>query len=214
MISLWLTLLLAALPLAAAPVTVYTSGFEGTDGGWIESGFGDWERGPIAFTDSGCSTAGTTGPAGSHSGAEAWGTVLNTCYTNSDADSILSQTFDLTGYDSASFTWYQWRHVFETFDYAIFSANGTQLYRTPDSQPEDWTQQTVDLTPWVGSTVTLQFLLHATTVVNRPGWYLDDMTLTAEPTNTAVPEPSAWLLTSAGLALGLAAAARRRSQRP
>ena len=210
MTSLWLALLLATLPLSATPVIVYTSGFEGTNGGWIESGFGDWERGPIAFTDSGCSTAGTAGPAGANGGSEAWGTVLNTCYTNSNADNILSQTFDLTGYDSASFTGHQWRHVFETFDYAIFSANGTQLYRTPDSLQEDWTQQTVDLTPWVGGTVTLQFLLHATTVVNRAGWYLDDMTLTADDGNTAVPEPATWLLTSAGLGIGIFAASRRR----
>jgi hypothetical protein len=46
--------------------------------------------------------------------------------------------------------------------------------------------------------VTLRFDLSATTVVNRPGWHLDDMLLIGE---TDVPEPSTWMLVGAGALL-------------
>jgi uncharacterized repeat protein (TIGR01451 family) len=36
----------------------------------------------------------------------------------------------------------------------------------------------VDISSYAGSSITVEFLLHSTTVVNRPGWYVDDVALT------------------------------------
>ena len=84
------------------------------------------------------------------------------------------------------------------FDRGEFFANGDLLYSIPDPNQVDWTQHSVDLTPYVGSLVTLRFDLFATTVVNRPGWYLDDMELTA---TASAPEPS--IIVLLGIAGGL-----------
>lgn len=75
-------------------------------------------------------------------------------------------------------SWWHWYHVFESFDWAIASINGTQVWRTPGSDPSaDWEEVAIDISSYAGSSITVEFLLHATTVVNRPGWYLDDITL-------------------------------------
>ena len=159
----------------------YSSDFETDDGGWTESGFGDWERGTIVTgVYQGCDTSPRPEPTGAHSGVNVWATNLDGCYTNSNSDNILSQTFDFSAYSAPiELSWWHWYEVFETFDYAIVQVNGTQVWRTPNSTASpDWIHQTVDLSAYAGNpSVTITFLLHATTVVNRSGWYLDDISI-------------------------------------
>ncbi|MCB1020038.1 MAG: PEP-CTERM sorting domain-containing protein [Acidobacteria bacterium] len=185
---------------SAAIVTLYQSGFEGTDGGWTESGFGEWERGVVSavFPETGCDNSPQPGPTGAFAGSEAWGTTLSGCYANSGASSSLSQTFDLSSAIGATFEWHDWTHVFTNFDMGELYANGDLLYSVAPSTAIDWTQRSVDLTAYAGAPVTLEFRLFATTVVNRPGWYLDEMTLTAD-VPAAVPEPTSLLLMTGGL---------------
>lgn len=201
--------LMTCLAASTHAATLHSSDFESNDGGWVESGFGDWERGTINFTGSGCDGATYTGPSGAHSGTQAWGTVLNTCYSNSNSTSSLSQTFDLTGYTAASFSWYQFIEVFYSFDTAQLYANGDLLYDRTSTAPTGWDQVSVNLTPYVGGLVLLQFDLRASTVVNRAGWYIDDTLLTATPRGGEVPEPSTTALMFVGAA-GLALVRRAR----
>jgi bacillopeptidase F len=180
-----------------AAATIYSSDFESNNGGWTRSQNPDWEWGAVNFTSAGCDTSPAAGPSGAYSGTNAWGTILAGCYFNSNATSVLSRTFDLTGYDSAEFSWYEWRSIFLSFDRGELYANNVLLYSVPDNQAVDWTQRSVDLAAFVGAPVTLEFRLFATTVVNRAGWYIDDVALTAEPSGNEVPEPSTMLMSGA-----------------
>jgi hypothetical protein len=160
------------------------SNFEADDGGWIESGFGDWERGPVVpGVFEGCDTSPTAEPTNPPpSGANVFGTNLNGCYANSNADNVLSRTFDFSTLASPiQLRWWHWFHIFETFDSGIVRVNGTQVFRSPNATATSaYTQQIVDISSVAGNgSVPITFTLHATTVVNRAGWYLDDIEVVA-----------------------------------
>ena len=76
--------------------------------------------------------------------------------------------------------------------------------RTTSNPPTDWELINVDLSDYVGGDVTISFDLFATTVVERAGWYIDDVLITGN----AVPEPSSIALVSLG-AFGLLVRRRR-----
>lgn len=183
----------------AANAQIYSSSFEGTDGGWVEGGGGEWERGVPVFSPGAPDGAG--GPMSAFDGSEVWATNLDGDYANLGASSTLSQTFDLSGVSTASLEWYQWVEVFWSFDTAKVFVNGAMVYeRATSAATPDWEFQSVDLTPYAGqSAVTVEFNLFATTVVSRSGWYIDAVTIT--------PAPSAAALLGLG---GLVAVRRRR----
>jgi len=185
---------------ASRAATFYQSSFEGTDGGWVASGSGsfagDWERG-----------VPTTGPGAAFDGQEVWATVLDGNYTDSGEFSFLTQSFDLSNALTAELSWWQWVEIFYDFDTAKLIVNGDTLYeRTTRDPTPDYEQQIVDLTPYVGGSVDVTFELFATTVVNRPGWYVDDVKIEG----TLVPEPSTFALCGMAGLVGLIGVARRR----
>ena len=168
---------------AAAQEVCFATDFETDDGGWIESGFGDWERGPVVpgvFEI--CDTAPRPEPTGAVSGTNVFATNLNGCYTNSGASNVLSQTFDFTSLVAPiTLRWQQFYEVFLTFDTAEVRVNGDLVFEVPDAAATpDYVEQTVDLSAYAGlAAVTITFDLAATTVVNRSGWYLDDIEIEA-----------------------------------
>jgi hypothetical protein len=166
-------------PQGTVLTTFYSTDFESGDAGWVESGFGEWERGaPVLGVYEGCDTAPRPEPTGANSGVNVFATNLNGCYANSNSDSILSQTFNFSTLTAPiELRWMHWYEVFETFDFAITRVNGTQVFRTPNATATPaYLQQTADLSALAGNpAVLVEFLLHATTVVNRTGWYLDDI---------------------------------------
>jgi hypothetical protein len=168
-------------PAGTAPATLYFSDLEADDGGWVESGFGEWEWGEVVpGVFEGCDTVPRPEPAGPYSPINVLGTNLNGCYANAGADSVLTQTFDFSALSAPiELDWWHWYEVFETFDWAIVEINDTQVWRTPGTAATaDWTEEVVDLAAYAGNpNVTVEFLLHATTVVNRMGWYLDDIAI-------------------------------------
>jgi hypothetical protein len=185
------------------PTEFYFSDFEANNGGWTPTGPANfWEHGQVLpGVYEICDTVPRPEPTGAFSGLNVWGTNLNGCYPNANADGILSQTFDLSTLSAPlELNWQHWYEVFETFDYAIARVNGTQVWRTPNSTPTaNYVFQAVDLSAYAGNaSVTVDFLLHATTVVNRMGWYVDDVTIlycdtgpTPTPTATATALPTA-----------------------
>lgn len=176
-------------------VTLYSTDFEQNDGGFVESGGGDWEYGliPVVLTGLNCGTSFTS-PGGAHSGTKGWGTILDDCYNNLGAFSGTGISLNLSDPSllSAKLNFAQWFGVFVNFDYLRITANGTEIYRNDTTQNSGgWLERTVDLTPYIGqSSVNIVFDLWASTVVNRPGWYIDDVSITAcasQPLGVATP---------------------------
>lgn len=188
--------LLANLVLGQCPgttVTVYSNDFEAGDGGLVSSGFGDWQWGatPNILLGTAC-TSTYTDPPGPYSGANGWATVLNDCYANSGATSTLGLSIDLSDptFVSAELSWAQWWEHFTNWDYSDVFVNGANVYHNDTTTlATAWETRTIDLTPYVGQSVLIEFSLYATAVVNKAGWYIDDVSVTACAVgNTSVPE--------------------------
>ncbi len=187
------------------PTTLYFSDFESDNGGWtVTSADNYWEWGAVTSGFDQCDSTSYAGPSSAYSGSNAWATNLDGCYPNFGGSTVLAHTFDLSGLAAGTpiqLEWHHWYHVFETFDYAIARVNGSQVWRTPDSNPSsDWELVTVDLSSYAGSSVTVEFELYATTVVNRPGWYIDDVEISYCDSNSA-PVPGIPTLSTTGIAL-------------
>lgn len=163
--------------------TLFHTDFEVDGGGFTESGAGDWEYGdvPVVITGGNCGSSFTS-PGGAHSGTKGWGTVLDGCYNNLGAFSGVGLTVDLGDptYAGAWLSFAQWFEVFVNFDYLQITANGTEVYRNDTAEHSNgWQLAQVDLADFLGqSSVNLVFDLWSSTVVNRAGWYLDDVTVT------------------------------------
>lgn len=194
------------------PTQFYFSDFEADDGGWSSTGFGDWEWGEVVpDVDAGCDTAGAAEPDGAFSGDNAWATVLDGCYTNSGDTSTLTQTFDFSGLSAPiELSSWQWLHVFGPFDFAELVVNGDQLFLEEGATASsDYSLQAIDLSAYAGEpAVTIELSVFATTVVNRAGWYVDDVAITScqggggpLPDTQAVPALSVGGLIAAIMAL-------------
>ena len=198
--------------MASAQVDIYATDFEGTDGGWTSGGFGDWQY--EANYDAGLYVGAFTPPASAASGTGMWGTLIYDDHTNAGAASILSQTFDFSGFTDISMSFASWSNLFTNFDYGHVLVNGTLVASSRSTDPVQqltnqssgtipgaWVTESIDLSAFDGlGSVEIEFLMFASTVVNRPGWYIDDVRITGVPT-----PGTAGLLALAGLA-----ATRRR----
>jgi len=177
--------------------TLYFSDFE-SDNGSME-GTLDWVWGEYAWDGTGCYSGNATPPPSAYSGSHMWGTSLNTCYqnrgnndgydtcnnTNPADDSILSFTVDLTGAGAVELSWWEWYDVFMEWDWGEVYVNGEVVFQHCGHnyvQPTAWVQQTVDLSPYAGAPVTIEFHMMASSVVNYAGWFIDDV-MVAVPIN-------------------------------
>lgn len=180
---------LGTIPMALAQcpdstAILFNSDFENDDGGLVTSGFPDWQHGVIGTSLTGTLCTSTfNNTIGAHSGTSGWGTILADCYNNSGDTSVVGLTVDLSdpAYTAAELRFWHWFEVFTNFDFLFIRVNGQQVWLNNSTQfSQVWLQQAVDLTPFLGqSVVNITFHLYATTVVNKAGWYLDDMQVTA-----------------------------------
>lgn len=166
-------------PGGTVPTTFYFSDFEADDGGWTGTGLAPWEHGPVVTgVLENCDTVGEDEPAGAASGVNAWATNLNGCYTNSGSESLMSQTFDFSALSAPiQLTWQNWYEIFVPFDMAELLVNGSLLFEVTTTTPTGvYVEESVDLSSFAGNpSVTIDYRLFATTVVNRAGWYVDDV---------------------------------------
>jgi len=179
-----------AIAASGPPVFFSSENFDTDDGGLV--GTLDWEWG-AAYSWSGAGCANTPAPPPTaHSGAGMWGTVLNDCYSNfgNNAgydtctntapadDSILSFQVDLTGTGAAQMCWWEWPDIFLAYDWGQVYANGDTVFEhcgTTYTAPTEWLQQCVDLSGYAGQVVDIEFHMMASSVVERAGWYIDDL---------------------------------------
>ncbi|MEQ8845292.1 MAG: PEP-CTERM sorting domain-containing protein [Phycisphaerales bacterium] len=196
--------LAGAASVAAAQSTVYFSDFEADGGGWTASGVnGDWERGiPVGADGSALGGSASSEPVGGFSGDFVWGTGIGALH-GVGSDEQLSQNFDFTGLTDISMSFQEWSDSGSSaFDMASVIVNGDQLYLSDGNSMDAWREVVLDLNAYAGqSSVDITFNFTSTTVVERTGWYIDDVEI------TAVPAPASLALLGLG---GLAAARRRR----
>jgi len=193
-----------AASVAAAQSTIYSSDFEADGGGWTPSGVnGDWERGiPVGADGTALGGFGGPEPTGGLSGDFVWGTVIGGLH-GVGSDEQLSQNFDFTGLTDVSLGFNEWIDTgSSTFDMASVIVNGDELYLSDGGPTGAWRFVSLDLSAYDGlGSVDIVFNFTSTTVVERTGWYIDDVSI------RAVPTPGALALLGLG---GLVATRRRR----
>ncbi len=159
----------------------YSFDFDSDDGGWTPTAtwdpVGDWE-----WTDS-YDVSNYVGdhdpPTSAHSGDGLWGTVLYDDYTNSGGETYLSKTFDFSGFTGTTMTFWYWSDLFGSWDYGYVEVDGTEVWYVDTYPGTAWQQATVDLSAYDGmSDVEVTFGVHASTVVNYAGLYIDDVEFT------------------------------------
>jgi len=153
--------------------------FEADNGGWVGSGYGDWEW-TNAYTLTGYVDGDTyvdTPPTTAHSGSGLWGTKVLGSYSGSAAWSYLRKAVDLSGFANPVLSIWQYMNGYNTYDYGVIKVNGTTVWGSSAAAVfMPWQQLTVDLTAYQGmSNVEISFEWYATTVVNYAGWYIDDI---------------------------------------
>jgi hypothetical protein len=102
-----------------------------------------------------------------------------------DMLAIMAKTIDLRGYTSATLTfWHIIPSIESGVDGCFVTLDQTDVYA--QSFPLfSWTQQTINLTPYVGATRTLSFQFFSDSSVTAEGWYLDDIVVTGVGSATA-----------------------------
>jgi len=170
----------------------YLSDLEEDNGGWVSSGYGDWEWGNdynvsnFVYTYTG---SDVTPPPTAHSGTGMWGTKLLTNYNNSGAFSYLTQTIDLSGFTNPQLSFWSWENAFGNFDYCQVAVNGTVVWGPSwDYAATQWRQRVINLSAYENQSVVIQFQFYATTTVNYAGWYIDDIYIGPASRNIATTQ--------------------------
>ncbi|HOY85777.1 MAG TPA: carboxypeptidase regulatory-like domain-containing protein, partial [Candidatus Syntrophosphaera sp.] len=182
-------------PVAAPPY----DDFEMDDGGWVPTAswdpIGDWEWSNTYDIANWAPTYTGTNvipPPNCYSGTGMWGTKINTNYTNSGGDNNLTKTFNLAGFTAPQLRFWSWENVFGNFDYCQVLVNGAIVWGPSWLYTNTvWTERVVDLSAYAGmANVEITFQMHATTVVNYAGWYIDDVYVGNPPARDFVAAPA------------------------
>lgn len=161
-------------------------------GGWTHGGFYDeWELGTPTY-----------GPSSAHSGANCWGTDLDSEYDDYCDQWLMSPAIDLSSAQNANLSFYRWYETESCCDEGyveISTDNGvtwTQL-NTYRGTGTTWIEENVDISSYTGSSsVRIRFGLTSDGSVTYPGLYIDDVIVSGEgatdwlsvtPTSGTVP---------------------------
>ncbi|HWI52309.1 MAG TPA: S8 family serine peptidase, partial [Symbiobacteriaceae bacterium] len=173
-------------PVSVIPGLTPGSGtdFESQPVGWSHGGNNDpWQWG-----------VPTSGPNAAHSGNKVYATNLTGTYADNTNAYLATPPIDLTAATGGvKLEWYEWYELEQNYDYADVwvrdAAGGVTTVLSRTGSNTSWQLKSIDLTPWIGQTVTVLFNLRTDISIVRAGWYLDDVALT-EP-DSIPPAPPA-----------------------
>jgi len=105
-------------------------------------------------------------------------------------DAYMMKQIDLTDYTSATLSYYYWLDSETDYDYlyVMTSTDGSSwnIEESYTGNSAGWVQDTVDLTPYVGSSVYIEFTFYSDNIISDyEGAYLDDIVITAVPQDDA-----------------------------
>jgi hypothetical protein len=170
-------------------VILYHEDFEDSNGAYTATG-ADWEWG-----------VPTSGPSGAHSGVNVWATVLSGNFSPNSNSRLTTVDINLSGATHPILSFYHWYDMgsgcWDGGNVKI-SVNGGAWQLLDNLDPPynctagsgnagipgelcygeattGWEEVTRDLSAYVGSTITLRFHFGSTSVVEHPGWYIDDV---------------------------------------
>ena len=169
--------------------------FDQDDGRLV--GTRDWEWGQLSFlAGKNCDSSTYYAPSLGHSGMGMWGTKLNDCYSplnnaqaacsNEDLvdDSVLTVKVSLPAtLPNPRLTYWEWADYFLAFDWTEVRIDGSVTQQSCTGSlpvPPKWEKRSIDLKQWAGRTITITFHFMASSVVNRSGWYIDDMAVNSD----------------------------------
>ncbi len=184
----------------AAPVSpttraiVFDADFETTtgDNAWTHGGAQDeWARGdPAAYNP--------------HSGSYCWGTDITGTswrnnYNNNANEWLRSPAIDLTAAGSATLSFWRLYQIETNYDYGYveISTDGGSTWTTLQSytgSDTTWTQDSIDISSYVGNTVYIQFRLQSDWSGTYDGLYVDDVQIDAligNPPSITITSPIA-----------------------
>jgi hypothetical protein len=179
---------------------VYFSDFDSDGGGF--TGTGDWELGtPLGVAGSDLGGSGGPEPFGGFSGSSVWGTVIGGLHSPSTV-STLSRTIDATGFTDLQLDFYEWLlSGLNTFDTAEVLVNGQVISLRDGGPTTNWRLVSLDLSAFDNTVFDLSFQFDTTAVVDRVGWYIDNVAV------TGIPTPASAMLLGLG---GIVCSRRRR----
>ena len=101
-------------------------------------------------------------------------------------DAYMRRTVNLSGYTSASLSFYYKMPSIETCcDYGEVKINGVQV-RKYNSVVTNWTKETISLNSYVGQSITIEWNFHSDGSVEYEGWYIDNIVISG---SSAVQSP-------------------------
>ena len=170
------------------PATVIsTYDFESSNGGFTISGSNpSWAWG-----------SPTNGPGSAHSGVNVWATNLGGNYNNSEDSFLTSPTLDLSAQAGNAITlsfWHWMQSESNTWDWGgvqVSKDGGTSWTTVWEKfgNALTWTPKSIQLdATYAVSNFAFRFHFHSDSSVSYPGWYIDDVTVSAsEPYTISVP---------------------------
>ncbi len=105
-------------------------------------------------------------------------------------DAYMKKQIDLTDYISATLSYYFWLDSETDYDYLVVQTSTDDstwnIENSYTGRSDGWVQDTVDLTPFIGSSVYIRFLFYSDVIISDyEGAYLDDIVITAVPHDDA-----------------------------
>ena len=169
------------------------SGYVSSTNDWVWGDYGPW----VGVEPN------SVPPPSAHSGTKMWGTVLNSEYNNLGAESTLTFMFNIdSAISNPTLSFWDWYDVFENFDHGEVYVNGDMVLDRETSGayvvPTAWVNHVIDLSTYSGQIINVEFRLWQTTVVNRAGWYIDDLQVISaatpwnKPGGDYYPTPSSY----------------------
>jgi hypothetical protein len=175
---------------AETTAIIFSETFEGT----FQNGYNGWtigdssSSGTTAYWDDVDSSFGgestQEGNWKAYCAGYGYGGTSSAPVYQANMDAYMRRTVNLSGYTSASLTFYYKLPSTEAnFDYGEVKINGTQVAKY-GSAATSWTLATISLNSYVGQSITLEWNFHSDYSIQYEGWYIDNIQITGTPGST------------------------------